>query len=130
MRSNSRKISSKIEYFIFTDTKKNTDTETIISTRIPAAASARRLTSRHTHTRTRARIYDDTHRLTSSADWAMKNPWVLAAILAPRGFIDILLSAPPSPLISIASSSSFSFVKHNLGRVHNVICARARRCCV
>lgn len=52
---------------------------------------------------------------TSSALWAMKNPWVLAWILAPRGFIDILLSTPSSmPFISMANRSSFNLVKHNL----------------
>lgn len=60
------------------------------------------------------RLDDCTDLLTSSADWAMKNPWVLAAILAPRGLIEILLSLPPSPFISMASRRSFSFVKHNL----------------
>lgn len=45
----------------------------------------------------------------------MKNPCVFACILAPLGFIEILLSAPSSlPLISIASSKSFNFEKHNL----------------
>lgn len=44
----------------------------------------------------------------------MKNPCVLAWIFALRGLIEILLSAPSSPFISMASSNSFSFVKHNL----------------
>lgn len=55
-----------------------------------------------------------TYLLTSSADCAMKNPCVLACILAPRGLMEILLSLPFSPLISMARSSNFSFVKHNL----------------
>lgn len=45
----------------------------------------------------------------------MKNPCVLAWIFAPRGLIEILLSAPSSvALISIASSRSLSLVKHSL----------------
>lgn len=57
----------------------------------------------------------DAYRLTSSALCAIKKPWVFAWILAPRGLIDILQSAPSSvALISIASRSSFNFVKHNL----------------
>jgi len=59
-------------------------------------------------------IMNRTNLLTSSADWAMKNPCVLACILEPLGFIDILLSRPSSPFISIANNRSFSFVKHNL----------------
>lgn len=55
------------------------------------------------------------YRLTSSALWAIKNPCVFACILAPRGLMEILQSAPSSvALISIASKSSFNFVKHNL----------------
>lgn len=55
------------------------------------------------------------YRFTSSALWAMKKPCVFAWILAPRGFIEILLSTPSSvPFISIANRSSFNFVKHNL----------------
>ena len=46
----------------------------------------------------------------------MKNPTVLAGILDPLGFIDILVSPPSSGLTSIANRSSFSFTKHNLGK--------------
>ena len=56
--------------------------------------------------------------LTSSADWAMKKPTVLGAILKSLGFIQILLSLPsspsPVPFSSMASSSSFSLTKHTL----------------
>lgn len=52
--------------------------------------------------------------LTSSADCAMKNPCVLATILAPLGFMEILVSAPSDPFTSIANNSNFSLVKHNL----------------
>lgn len=55
-----------------------------------------------------------TYLLTSSADCAIKNPWVLATILAPRGLIEILVSAPSVPLTSIARRRSLSLVKHNL----------------
>lgn len=62
----------------------------------------------HTH---RQIIY----RFTSSALWAIKKPCVFAWILAPRGLMEILLSAPSSvAFISMASSSNFNFVKHNL----------------
>lgn len=54
------------------------------------------------------------YRFTSSADCAIKNPCVLATILAPRGLIDILLSLEASPLISIANNRSFNFVKQSL----------------
>lgn len=54
------------------------------------------------------------YRLTSSADWAIKNPWVFEEILAPRGLMDILESSPSSDLSSMASKSSLSLVKHNL----------------
>ena len=59
-------------------------------------------------------LYPWPHRLTSSADWAMKNPCVLGCSLMWRGLMAILLSAPSSPRASIASSSSFSLVKHSL----------------
>ena len=52
--------------------------------------------------------------LTSSADWAMKNPTVLAGILVPRGLMDILASDPSSGLTSRASRSSLSLTKHSL----------------
>ena len=52
--------------------------------------------------------------LTSSADWAMKNPTMLAAILFCLGLMEILVS-PPSPcLASIERRRSFSLTKHNL----------------
>lgn len=55
------------------------------------------------------------YRLTSSALWAIKNPWVFAKIFTPRGLIEILLSFPSSPpFISIARSRSFNFVKQSL----------------
>lgn len=61
------------------------------------------------------------YRFTSSALWAIKKPWVFACILAPRGLMEILLSAPSSvALISIANNSSFNFVKHNLSE-HDAI---------
>lgn len=56
------------------------------------------------------------NRLTSSADWAMKNPWVLDDILAPRGLMEILESSPSSDFSSMASKSNLSFVKHSLFR--------------
>ena len=55
--------------------------------------------------------------LTSSADWAMKNPTVLGAILKSLGFIQILLSFPssPSPVFSsMARRRSFSLTKQIL----------------
>ena len=42
-----------------------------------------------------------TYLLTSSADWAMKKPTVLAGILAPRGLIEILASPPSSGLTCV-----------------------------
>lgn len=59
--------------------------------------------------------------LTSSADCAIKNPCVLALIFAFFGLIEILLSAPSSPLISIAKRSSFNFVKHNLRKDYRYV---------
>ena len=55
-----------------------------------------------------------THRLASSADWVMKKPMELAGILAMCGLMQILGSPPSSLLTSIASSSSFSLMKHSL----------------
>lgn len=55
-----------------------------------------------------------TYLFTSSADCAMKNPCVLATIFAPLGLMEIFVSTPSVPLTSMARSSSFSFVKHNL----------------
>lgn len=52
--------------------------------------------------------------LTSSADWAIKNPCVLDEILAPRGLMEIFESSPSSDLSSMANKSSLSLVKHNL----------------
>ena len=51
--------------------------------------------------------------LTSSADWAMKKPMVLAGILEPRGLMEILASPPSSGLTSSASSSSLSLTKQS-----------------
>lgn len=74
------------------------------------------------------------YRLTSSALWAIKNPCVFACILAPRGLMEILQSAPSSvALISIASKSSFNFVKHNLNDcngylVYRVCVREGERC--
>lgn len=55
------------------------------------------------------------YRLTSSADSAMKKPWVAFSIfiLLP-GLIARVLSLPSSCLTSIANSNSFSLEKHNL----------------
>ena len=55
------------------------------------------------------------HLFTSSADWAMKKPTVLAGILVPRGLMEILASAPSSGLTSRASRSSLSLTKQSLG---------------
>ena len=56
------------------------------------------------------------HLLTSSADCAMKNPTVLAGILALWGLMEILVSLPLSVgFTSIASSRSFNFTKQSLG---------------
>ena len=58
--------------------------------------------------------------LASSADSAIKNPWVVESIkTSGPGLIAKQLSLPPSPLLSIAISNSFSFVKHNLLRWGN-----------
>lgn len=57
---------------------------------------------------------DSLYRLTSSADWAIKNPCVLEDIFAPRGLMDILESSPSSDLSSMASNSSLSLVKQSL----------------
>lgn len=56
-----------------------------------------------------------TYRLTSSADSAMKNPWVAFSIfiLLP-GLMARVLSLPSSCLTSIANSNNFSLEKHNL----------------
>jgi len=55
--------------------------------------------------------------LTSSADWAIKNPWVVGSILTnDPGLIAMLESNPSSRFDSIAISSSFNFMKHNLKR--------------
>lgn len=58
---------------------------------------------------------------TSSADWAMKNPWVFEDILAPLGLIEILESRPSSDFSSMARRSSLSFVKHSLSINQSVI---------
>lgn len=55
------------------------------------------------------------YRFTSSALCAMKNPWVFAKIFTSLGLIEIFVSLPSSPpFISIASSKSFSLMKHSL----------------
>ena len=54
--------------------------------------------------------------MASSADWVMKKPMELAGILAMCGLMQILGSPPSSLLTSIASSSSFSLMKHSLHR--------------
>lgn len=69
-----------------------------------------------------------THRLTSSALCAIKNPCVFACILAPRGLMDILLSAPSSaPLISMANNSNFSLEKHSLNATNSEMWERRRQ---
>lgn len=57
------------------------------------------------------------YRLTSSADSAIKKPWVAFSIfiLLP-GLIARVLSLPSSCLTSIANSNSFNLEKHNLSK--------------
>lgn len=59
-----------------------------------------------------------TYRLTSSADWAIKKPWVLRVILIFfLGLMAILESAPSSTATSMARSRSFNFTKQSLKSV-------------
>lgn len=52
---------------------------------------------------------------TSSADWAMKKPWVVCSTLTnDPGLIAMLASDPLSRFVSIAIRRSFSRMKHNL----------------
>ena len=54
--------------------------------------------------------------LTSSSDWAMKNPTVLAGILEPVGLMEMLVSSPSSCFSSTASRSNFNFTKQSLDK--------------
>ena len=52
---------------------------------------------------------------TSSADSAMKNPWVAVSSLTfDPGFIASVLSLPSSDLTSMANNNNFSLAKHSL----------------
>lgn len=53
--------------------------------------------------------------LTSSADWAIKNPCVIGSTLMDvPGLMAMLASVPSSRFVPIAISSNFSRMKHNL----------------
>lgn len=59
--------------------------------------------------------------LTSSADWAMKNPTVFDGNLVPLGLMEILLSFPSSHLTSIANRRSFNLTKQSLEEEESII---------